>query len=408
MENLKLVGENKFSKDSKFLLICDLMYSTTGIFVNTFLVAYFLEITNESIVQVSIFYMIIYSLLCLVSLLLGNFVKNNPQHMTKLLSFGTFLRALFILLIVVLKEKIATYFPLIAILYAIAEAFYWTAHEILLINVTTNANRKDYNSLETIFSRIIEIIVPIILGASIELSSFSKIAIYVFVISLIQIIASLKITNDVKFKNEKIEKYSISNFIKNLDKESKTKIKTFVKSMVAFGVVESSTGTLVVIITIMTFKTSLNLGVLTSIFYLCSMLSLYLYKKYYTPKNSKFVLYSCASLILISVIGLIFDINKTTLIIYNFLYTVTIVILNVIYNTKKGNLVKECNIEKWKIEYLTFVEIYIAIGRVLGYLIMLIAGIFNNLIIFKVLLVVVAIFAPIYAKLMYKIEKDNA
>ena len=39
---------------------------------------------------------------------------------------------------------------------------------------------------------------------------------------------------------------------------------------------------------------------------------------------------------------------------------------------------------------------------------MLIAGILNNLIIFKVLLVVVAIFAPIYAKLMYKIEKDNA
>ena len=59
MENLKLIGKNKFSKDSKFLLICDLMYSTTGIFVNTFLVAYFLEITNESIVQVSIFYMII-------------------------------------------------------------------------------------------------------------------------------------------------------------------------------------------------------------------------------------------------------------------------------------------------------------------------------------------------------------
>lgn len=225
---------------------------------------------------------------------------------------------------------------------------------------------------------------------------------------MIQIIASLKITNDVKFKNEKIEKYSISNFIKSLDKESKAKIKTFVKSVLAFGVVESSTGTLVVIITIMTFKTSFNLGVLTSIFYLCSMVSLYLYKKYYTQKNSKFVLYSCALLILISVIGLIFDINKTTLIIYNFLYTITIVILNVIYSTKKGNLVKECNIENWKIEYLTFVEIYLAIGRVLGYLLMLIAGLLNNLIIFKVLLVVVAIFAPIYAKLMYKIENDNA
>lgn len=31
MENSKLMSKNRFSKDSKFLLICDLMYSTTGI-----------------------------------------------------------------------------------------------------------------------------------------------------------------------------------------------------------------------------------------------------------------------------------------------------------------------------------------------------------------------------------------
>ena len=135
------------------------------------------------------------------------------------------------------------------------------------------------------------------------------------------------------------------------------------------------------------------------------MLALYLYKKYYNKKNSKIVLYTCSTLILLGVVGLVFDINKITLIIYNFLYTVSISILNVVYNTKKGDLVKECNIKKWKIEYVVYVDLFIAAGRVLGYSLMLIAGIFNNIVIFKILLVIVSFFAPIYTKLMQEVEK---
>lgn len=396
--------DNKLSTNSKFLMICDLMYSTTGIFVSTFLVAYFLKITNESIVQISIFYMIIYALLSLGNLLIGKIVKIKPKYRTKILSIGAILRALFILLISLLKEKIAIYFSLIAILYALAEVFYWVAHETIFIEVTTNQNRKDYMALKTIFSKLINIIAPIVLGASIELYSFSKIAIYIFIISVIQIIASLKIKNN-NLKKEKIEEYSINKFINSLDKNQKNKIKKYLKSAVAYGVIESSVQSLVVIITIMTFKTSFNLGVLTSLFSICSMLALYLYKKYYNKKNSKIVLYTCSTLILLGVVGLVFDINKITLIIYNFLYTVSISILNVVYNTKKGDLVKECNIKKWKIEYVVYVDLFIAAGRVLGYSLMLIAGIFNNIVIFKILLVIVSFFAPIYTKLMQEVEK---
>lgn len=406
----KNLVDNKLSKNSKFLMLCDLMYSTTGIFVSTFLVAYFLKITNESIIQISIFYIIIYSLLSLGNLLIGKFVKIKPKCRTKILSVGAILRAVFILLIAILKEKIAIYFPIIAILYAFSEVFYWVAHETILIEVTTNENRKDYMALKTIFSKVINIIVPIVLGASIELYSFSKIAIYVFIISVIQIIASLSIRQQNIFANENTEEYSIKKFRKSLNQNQRNKIGKYVKSAVAYGVIESSIKSLVVIITIMTFKTSFNLGVLTSLFSICSMLALYLYKKYYNRKNSKFILYTCSTLILLGVVGLIFDINKTTLIIYNFLYTVTISILTVIYNTKKGDLVKECNIENWKIEYVVYVGLFIATGRVLGYSLMLIAGLFNNVIIFKVLLVMVSIFAPVYAKLMYDVEKykDNA
>ena len=87
------------------------------------------------------------------------------------------------------------------------------------------------------------------------------------------------------------------------------------------------------------------------------------------------------------------------------MYTISISILTVIYNTKKGNLVRECNIEKWKIEYVVYVSLFIAIGRVLGYILMLIAGIINSIAVFKILLIITSVFAPVYAKLMCDVEK---
>lgn len=396
--------KSKICKSAKLLMSSDLIYTLTSLFVKTFLVAYFLKVTNDSIIQISIYYIIMYTLSGIGKILIGKVVKSNPQYRTKVLSMGIVLRAVFILFIVILKENIATYFPIVAILYGISEVFYWTSHEVLYIDVTTNENRKDYMSIKTILGKIINIIAPIILGSSIELYSFTKIAIYIFILSVIQIIISLQIKTD---KNETLitNKYSIKTFLEDLNNSQKIKINKYTKSAIAYGVIESSMQTLVVIITIMTFKTSFNLGILTSVFSICSMIAMYLYKNFYNRNNSKFVLYLCSSLIVIGVIGLVFDINKITLVIYNFVYTISICILGVIYDTKKGDLVKECNIEEWKVEWVSYVVLFMHLGRISGYILMLIAGLFNNIIVFKILLILVTLFAPICTQLMYGVEK---
>lgn len=396
--------KSKICKSAKLLMSSDLIYTLTALFVKTFLVAYFLKVTNDSIIQISIYYIIMYTLSGIGKILIGKVVKSNPEHRTKVLSMGIVLRVVFILFIVILKENIATYYPIVAILYGISEVFYWGSHEVLYIDVTTNENRKSYMSIKTILGKIINIIAPIILGSSIELYSFTKIAIYIFILSVIQIIISLQIKTD---KNETLitNKYSIKTFLENLNNSQKIKINKYTKSAIAYGVIESSMQTLVVIITIMTFKTSFNLGILTSVFSICSMIAMYLYKNFYNRNNSKFVLYLCSSLIVIGVIGLVFDINKITLVIYNFVYTISICILGVIYDTKKGDLVKECNIEEWKVEWVSYVVLFMHLGRISGYILMLIAGFFNNIIMFKILLILVTLFAPICTKLMYDVER---
>ncbi len=185
--------KNKISKSARALMTCDLTNSIVSLFGETFLVAYFLQISNENIVQVSIYYIILYALLALGSFLLGNVMKSKPQKRVIIYRFGIVIKSVYILLIVLFKEKISQYFIVIAIFYGIAESLYWSAHDVMNMEIVDNDNRKSYMTAKRILSKLIHIIIPIILGTSIELTSFTSISIYIFVLTLFQMIISLYI-----------------------------------------------------------------------------------------------------------------------------------------------------------------------------------------------------------------------
>lgn len=394
---------NKIEKKAKLLIASDLIYSLTGVFVETFLVAYFLKVTNKNITTISIYYILIYTLTSLGNIVMGKTIKRAPDKSKQIMSFGIVARALFILFIVLLSEKIATNYILIAIIYAFSEMLYWCAHELIYIDVTNNDNRKKYMSIKKILCKIVNVISPIILGTSIEFYSFTKIAVYVFALSVIQILITLFIkTNITKEKRQ----YNFKEFMEYIKRNKLKKIQKYNLSAISYGIVESSISTLIVIITIMTFKTSLNLGILTTIFSAFSMLSLMLYNRFYNKNNAKIILSLCSIVVVIGVIGLLINISKTSLVIYNFCYMVTFCIFDVVYNTRKGDLVKECKIDKYREEYIGYTSIGIGIGRIIGYVLMLIVSFTSNIIYFKILLAVVTLFAPIYCYLIVKSLKD--
>lgn len=396
--------EKKIGKSAKFLIVSDLFYSLTSIFSSTFLVAYFLKITNESIGKISIYYIIVFFLLSAGNILLGSIIKKYPSKAKSIMCLGMVVGALFILSIVILGDKISDYYVWIAIFYAIGESLYWCSHELIYIDVTNNKNRKNYMSIKKISGKIIKIISPIILGTSIELYSFTKIAIYVFVLTVIQIIVALLIKTDIQ--NNKKSTYNLRNFFKYIKNNKLEKIKAYNLSAIAYGIVESSISTLIVIITIMTFKTSFNLGVLTTIFNIFAMISLIIYNKFYNKNTAKRILGLCSVIMVLGVFGLLIDINRITLIIYNFCYITTFCIFDAIYNTRKGDLVKECKIEDFREEYIGYTSIGIGIGRVIGYLLMLLVSFANNIVWFKALLAIVTLFAPVYCYLNVKSLKE--
>lgn len=391
----------KIEKNAWLLMFSDFIYSLTGIFVNTFLVAYLLKVTNENITTIATYYITLYIIKTIGCFFVEKLIKKIPSKTKSIMALGIILRALFILLIVILSNKIVNNYIWVAIMYSLSEVFYWCSHELIYIDVTTNNNRKNYMTVKQILSQVINIISPIILGASIELYSFSKIAIYVFGLSVIQIFLILFVKYNGNKQNNSI-KYNYQEFLKYIKKHNLTKIKNYDISSIAYGIIESSISTLIVIITIMTFKTSLKLGMLTTIFAFFSMLSLLIYNRVYNKKYSKPILFIYSGIVIMGVFGLLINISKLSLIIYNFCYAITFCVFYVVYNTHKGDLVKECKIEKYKEEYISHTTLSIGIGRIIGYLLMLLASFTKDILYFKILLLIVTLFAPIYCYYMVK------
>ena len=129
------MNKEKLGKNAIFLIASDLIYTITALFAQTFLVAYLLKITNDNITQVSLYYMIINFIHAMGSIFIGKFIKNGKYNKTKILSLGIIIRAIFILFIVLLGNKLSNMFVIVAIFCGISETLYWSAHEIIFVEM---------------------------------------------------------------------------------------------------------------------------------------------------------------------------------------------------------------------------------------------------------------------------------
>lgn len=191
--------------------------------------------------------------------------------------------------------------------------------------------------------------------------------------------------------------------IKNNQKNRRLKV--IYKAAILYGVLLNIIPTLITIIIIMTFKTNFQLGVLNTIFSICSMLSVYIFKKYYNKKKIKKILIICGLLSVISVISLLINIGKIEVILYNFVSSIFIIILEVIFNIERFNNFDNGIEEKYIIENQTFINIIMQAGRIIGYSLLLIASILDNIIYFKCILLLSTICIPVYSIYMYQLQK---
>lgn len=389
--------EEKLSKSAIGIMGSLLINNVLYMFVNTFMVAYFITLTNYDYKQISIYYALSFIAILLTFLTFGRIIKNKNQ--VWVFRSGIIAYCLYILMLAFLKEKIVTYFAPLGFFYGIVQGLIWVAAHTL-VNEHTQNNTNKFISFKSIISKILKIFFPIVFGVSIELTSFSYVAKIVILLSITQFIFSLFIEDKAKTYNKKYNLKEYINLVKNNDK-----FKTVYKLCICDGIVNYLLETLIVILTVMTFKTTISLGVITTITAICSILSVYIFQ--YKLKSNWKILKICNIMMVSSVLLLLTNISKPTIIIYNVCTAIFLVILSNTGDTKRYEIVSENEIvvKDYIVEHQVVCEVILNITRIIAYILLFIISLFNNIILFKILLLLVTIVILIYSKLLIKLKK---
>ena len=93
----------QYKKNYNLLLIMRALKSILTIFIDSFLILYFMQLSNNNILSVGMFKLFEYTFVMLTIFLVRNLLKNNKR--IYLLRIGVFLNLVFFVLLFILNKK---------------------------------------------------------------------------------------------------------------------------------------------------------------------------------------------------------------------------------------------------------------------------------------------------------------
>ena len=391
------MGENsKLTKEGIGYIICNCLTKVIDVFVSTFLVAYLLNITGGNILQVGLYYTFLY-LGMLFFYSLSSFFLHKVN---KLIFYRTslVLKCMFLIGIALLKESIADYIVPVALFYSVVQGLYWSSYNIMMNEAISSKNIQKFYGYYNIFAYITNVVAPIALGSVIEVGSFIKTAVYAVIICLLLFFTTFLLVS----RKEQRSKLDFKEFFSSIKKSKKDYLMCYF-SCFCNGL-RNATATVITIMIVMTFNSNLSLGSLSSIMALISVLITLVFMKKYNLKRAK-ILWACLGLVIIGITGILLKVNKTTVVLFNVLYTIAMIIPDSLYGQRRMGVVRVTKKHEFALEHNVLAEGSLNTGRVISFSSLIVASFFDSLNVYKILLLVNLIAIALYCIGTYLMEK---
>ncbi len=394
----------KLNKTQKSLFSVHILRTILELFTSTFLTSHIVSVDpanalGSGLVDIGLFYISQFFVYGVIFWLVSALVDKSNR--VSLLRIGIFVNACLLVALVFWGEQISHWIILAGALCGISDAFYYPSYLIMKNEINSRKYIKQFSIMSTIFTNIVKVVVPVLLGFLIDVSSYSNIAIYIMLVTIVQFIITFLIKTQ-KPEGSAFEPVKFMKYLKQ-NKSVKNKIKyTYINALLNGP--KNTYNIIVVVLTIYTFKTNLSLGLFTSIFSFATMALLLLFKHFdANPKVNKFAIYLAIGILpMISCFALIFWLEKPTIIIYNFFLTVALYFSDYFGTTERDTIIRSIGRKEFIAEHQFMVETCQNISKVLSYSLFVIVGLMQSIVAFKVLLAVMIAICPIKFMVMYK------
>lgn len=395
--------KKKIKSEQNIIIIIDAIKKIMTIFLGPFLTAYFISTSTNSILNIAIYYIFTYATMALSTLVVAALAEKRNR--IKIFRIGIILNFIYILIIILLKEKIINYLPIISILYGISASCYYFPYNLFIINKVKNTERTNYMVKLFITISVVGILFPIIFGSIITITNYILTAVIVLFISLIQIILSFFITDN---HNGDLEEYNLKKAWLELKKNKQVINCLAGEFFIGMNICNGALETVMVILILNSFKTNINLGIITSIATLLSILVVKIYGLIYNKRDDKKVIIISSIIPVISLIIFLILKTNTTVIIYKFSYVIFAEILSLvrkikIFNLSNSKIVNKSN----QCEFNAIREVTLNVGRVTGYTLLLLAGLTQSAVVLNIITIILTLSLLVMSINLTKVKKNN-
>ena len=267
----------KMNSNLKRLIAIGTLTGITEIYMGTFMSARIYELSSNSIQTIATYYIITYICIVATFLVFGNKIKSEPL---KALRIGIILNFSLLIFIMLANEEVINYYVTLAMIFGISQGAYYSPYTVLIGTYNDNAVR--YCTISNMLVNIVSIVFPITIGVYINTTSFVSVTVCMLIVSAVQIIISFKI--DSVFVDAKCD---IKAFVKEL-KKSKDNNKVFNYYKIGFfnGIVTSVLDRTVFLLIMMVFGSTLQLGILNTVFAMFTITTTYLMNRFYKKQKA--------------------------------------------------------------------------------------------------------------------------
>ena len=174
--------------NENILIAADVLLSSKSSFMNVFLMAFMINISAASSPVNFIVYCIVrYSLMALFAIILIPLFKKHTLASWRI----SMMFSIFEILAVVLLDSQAFYFPYVLAIFSAAESsLYWRPKMYFDVTEVPDSRRLYFKGRATIFTEVIKIVMPVVLGIVIGNAGYTRAAFIILGISLAQLLLS--------------------------------------------------------------------------------------------------------------------------------------------------------------------------------------------------------------------------
>ena len=407
-----IATSKKDSKANACLFSCHTISEIVNLFVNTFLVAYiynFCDGLMEYIYNVAIYNIVTYVFFQIIYFIAAKIVDSTNR--VWIYRLGLLLRTGLVIVSIFCGKNIATMLVLAGFLNGASDAFYFASYNVLKQEMVSRKSMKSFAVIVQVLTKIVEIVIPVVMGALIEISTFAQVSIYVLVICVIQ----LGLSFGIKAQKPEGSNFSIKNYMNKLKQNPDTykKMKDMYILSFVYGFA-SIVNVLMNVCIMFEFGSSFSLGALTSVFAVVSIVVILIINKVSKPGKRGAMLYAFSAVPIVT--GVLFSAlpNVPTLIIFSLTSVVCRIVYQTLFDIHRNSTLKEAGLYSEIGEHQAIVEGLLNGSRILSYIVLLVVGLIKSELVFRIVFVVfmlgytaTLIAIALYEKKYYK-KSDKA